>query len=432
MNTDIAKNTNSLNDDKKSNREQRDYAVVLYGATSFVGQITAHYLAEFLSTNKDKGGNTVTWAIAGRDEEKLNELQSKLASKVDIIIANSDDAASLDTMTEQTQVIISTVGPYLKYGEPLIKSCASNGTDYVDLTGEAIFIKDMMDKYQEAAKQSGARIVNSCGFDSIPSDLGVYFTQKQAEAKFDSACDVIHMRVKAAKGGLSGGTIASMATVFEEVGQDKSRRKQVANPYLLNDDKNAPNVRQSNVSKPEYDSEHKRWLAPFVMASINTRIIHRSNQLLGYEYGRDFRYDEAMWMKDGIKGKLTSYALSAGLLGFATAMMITPSRELLSKHVLPKSGSGPSEEEQENGYFDIRLFGKTANQETIITKVTGDKDPGYGSTSRMLSQAALCLAQDISKEAVGGGFWTPASAMGDKLLARLEEHAGLSFDVIDR
>ena len=432
MNTDIAKNTNSLNDDKKSNREQRDYAVVLYGATSFVGQITAHYLAEFLSTNKDKGGNTVTWAIAGRDEEKLNELQSKLASKVDIIIANSDDAASLDTMTEQTQVIISTVGPYLKYGEPLIKSCVSNGTDYVDLTGEAIFIKDMMDKYQEAAKQSGARIVNSCGFDSIPSDLGVYFTQKQAEAKFDSACDVIHMRVKAAKGGLSGGTIASMATIFEEVGQDKSRRKQVANPYLLNDDKNAPNVRQSNVSKPEYDSEHKRWLAPFVMASINTRIVHRSNQLLGYEYGRDFRYDEAMWMKDGIKGKLTSYALSAGLLGFATAMMITPSRELLSKHVLPKSGSGPSEEEQENGYFDIRLFGKTANQETIITKVTGDKDPGYGSTSRMLSQAALCLAQDISKETVGGGFWTPASAMGDKLLARLEDHAGLSFDVIDR
>ena len=432
MNTDISKNTNSSGDNKKINSEKRAYAVVLYGATSFVGQITAHYLAEFLSTHKDKSGSEITWAIAGRDQEKLNELQSKLASKVDIIIANSDDAASLDAMTEQTQVIISTVGPYLKYGEPLIKSCVDNGTDYVDLTGEAIFIKDMMDKYQEAAKQSGARIVNSCGFDSIPSDLGVYFTQKQAEAKFDSACDVIHMRVKAAKGGLSGGTIASMATIFEEVGQDKSRRKQVANPYLLNDDKNAPNVRQSNVSKPEYDSEHKRWLAPFVMASINTRIVHRSNQLLGYEYGRDFRYDEAMWMKDGIKGKLTSYALSAGLLGFATAMMITPSRELLSKHVLPKSGSGPSEEEQKNGYFDIRLFGKTANQETITTKVTGDKDPGYGSTSRMLSQAALCLAQDISKETVGGGFWTPASAMGDKLLSRLEEHAGLSFDVIDR
>ena len=431
MNTDIAKSTNSSGDNKKINSEKRAYAVVLYGATSFVGQITAHYLAEFLSANKDKSGSEINWAIAGRDQEKLNELQSKLTSTVDIIIANSDDAASLDAMTEQTQVIISTVGPYLKYGEPLIKSCVDNGTDYVDLTGEAIFIKDMMDKYQEAAKQSGARIVNSCGFDSIPSDLGVYFTQKQAEAKFDSACDVIHMRVKAAKGGLSGGTIASMATIFEEVGQDKSRRKQVANPYLLNDDKDAPNARQSNVSKPEYDSEHQRWLAPFVMASINTRIVHRSNQLLGYEYGREFKYDEAMWMKDGIKGKLTSYALSAGLLGFATAMMITPSRELLSKHVLPKSGSGPSKEEQENGYFDIRLFGQTANKDSITTKVTGDKDPGYGSTSRMLSQAALCLAQDISKEEVKGGFWTPASAMGDKLLARLEKHAGLSFDVID-
>lgn len=424
-NTDTSNNTQQRSDGK------RPYAVVLYGATSFVGQITAHYLTEFLSNTKDKEGSDVTWAIAGRDEAKLNELQSKLGSTVDIILANSDDADSLDEMTKQTQVIISTVGPYLKYGEPLIKSCTTHGTDYVDLTGEAIFIKDMMDKYQDAAKQSGTRIVNSCGFDSIPSDLGVYFTQTQAEKKFGRACDVIHMRVKAAKGGLSGGTIASMATIFEEVGKDKSRRKQVANPYLLNDDKDAPNVRQANVSKPEYDSEHKRWLAPFVMASINTRIVHRTNQLLGYEYGRDFKYDEAMWMQDGVKGQLSSYAMSAGLFGFATAMMVKPSRELLAKHVLPKSGSGPSAEEQANGYFDIRLFGETANKDTINTKVTGDKDPGYGSTSRMLAQAALCLAQDISKEEVGGGFWTPASAMGNDLLTRLEEHAGLSFEVVD-
>lgn len=428
---DTNTNTDTSNNTRQRSDEKRPYAVVLYGATSFVGQITAHYLTEFLSNTKDKDGADVTWAIAGRDEAKLNELQSKLGSTVDIILANSDDADSLDEMTKQTQVIISTVGPYLKYGEPLIKSCTTHGTDYVDLTGEAIFIKDMMDKYQDAAKQSGARIVNSCGFDSIPSDLGVYFTQTQAEKKFGRACDVIHMRVKAAKGGLSGGTIASMATIFEEVGKDKSRRKQVANPYLLNDDKDAPNVRQANVSKPEYDSEHKRWLAPFVMASINTRIVHRTNQLLGYEYGRDFKYDEAMWMQDGVKGQLSSYAMSAGLFGFATAMMVKPSRELLAKHVLPKSGSGPSAEEQANGYFDIRLFGETANKDTINTKVTGDKDPGYGSTSRMLAQAALCLAQDISKEEVGGGFWTPASAMGNHLLARLEEHAGLSFEVVD-
>ena len=428
--------------DNQHDTSKRPYAVVLYGATSFVGQITAHYLAQFLSNKKsadDSEKSAVIWAIAGRDKEKLEKLQSELSKtqnneetdkKVDIIIANSDDDTSLDEMTKQTQVIISTVGPYLKYGEPLIKSCVNNGTDYVDLTGEAIFIKDMMDKYQAKAQQTGARIVNSCGFDSIPSDLGVYFTQQQAEAKFNQQCDVIHMRVKAAKGGLSGGTIASMATIFEEVGKDKARRKQVANPYLLNDDTDVPNVRQDNVSKPEYDSEHQRWLAPFVMASINTRIVHRSNQLLGYEYGREFKYDEAMWMKDGVKGQLSSYAMSAGLLGFATAMMIKPSRELLSKHVLPKSGSGPSKSEQENGYFDIRFFGETSEKDSISTKVTGDKDPGYGSTSRMLAQSALCLAQDVTKAEVAGGFWTPASAMGNKLLTRLEDHAGLSFEVV--
>lgn len=429
-NKDPSNNT-SESHTSENHAEKRPYAVVLYGATSFVGKITAHYLTNFLSNAKDKNGDNVTWAIAGRDEEKLNKLQSELESKVDIIVANSKDSDSLDKMTKQTQVIISTVGPYLKYGEPLIKSCAENGTDYVDLTGEAIFIKDMMDKYQNTAQQSGARIVNSCGFDSIPSDLGVYFTQTKAEEKFGAACEVIHMRVKAAKGGLSGGTIASMATIFEEVGQDPSRRKQVANPYLLNDDKEAPNVRQTNIKKPEYDSEHKRWLAPFVMASINTRVVHRTNQLLDYAYGRDFKYDEAMWMKDGVKGKLSSYAMSAGLFGFATAMMVKPSREFLSKHVLPKSGSGPSKDEQEDGYFDIRFFAQTANKETIHTKVTGDKDPGYGSTSQMLAQAALCLAQDISKEDVKGGFWTPASAMGEALLARLETHAGLNFEIIN-
>lgn len=421
------------------NTDKRAYTVVLYGATSFVGQITAHYLAQFLAEQKtDNPSKSVTWAIAGRDEDKLKKLQNEIASKqhedadeLDIIIANSNDDASLDAMTQQTQVIISTVGPYLKYGEPLIKSCAQNGTDYVDLTGEAIFIKDMLDKYQDTAKQSGARIVNSCGFDSIPSDLGVYFTQQHAQDKFNQACETIHMRVKAAKGGLSGGTIASMATIFEEVGEDKSRRKQVANPYLLNDDTDAPTLRQKNVGKPEYDDKHKRWLAPFVMASINTRIVHRSNQLLSYEYGREFKYDEAMWMQDGTKGKLMSYGLSAGLLGFASAMMFKPSRELLSKHVLPKSGSGPSQSEQENGFFDIRFFGTTTKQDNISTKVTGDRDPGYGSTSRMLTQSALCLAQDISQDEVAGGFWTPASAMGDKLIQRLEDHAGLSFEVVD-
>ena len=420
---------------------KRPYTLVLYGATSFVGQITARYLAHFLS---DQEHRDVRWAIAGRNAEKLEKLHFQLtqeqdaekandtsAANVDIIIANSDNAASLDKMTTQTRVIISTVGPYLKYGEPLIKSCVENGTDYVDLTGEAIFIKDMLDKYQDKAQQSGARIVNSCGFDSIPSDLGVYFTQQQSEANFNAPCSTIHMRVKAAKGGLSGGTLASMATIFEESGKNKSRRQQLANPYLLNNDSDAPNVRQDNINKPQYDAEHGHWLAPFIMASINTRIVHRSNQLLSYQYGREFKYDEAMWMQNGVKGQLISYGMSAGILGFITAMTFRRSREFLSNHVLTKSGDGPSKSDQDNGYFDLRFFGKTANNETIATKVTGNKDPGYGSTSQMLAQSALCLAQDITKDEVKGGFWTPASAMGNRLLTRLENNAGICFEVVN-
>lgn len=435
----------------KLDQPLRDYTLVLYGATSFVGQITAHYLAEFLQQQP------IRWAIAGRSEEKLTNLRDKLQQQLttstdgnkpessktavstdtqalalpDILLANSDDADSLDALCQQSKIIISTVGPYLKYGEPLIKACVTHGTDYVDLTGEAIFIKDMMDKYQQQAQQTGARIVNSCGFDSIPSDLGVYFTQQLAKRQFDAPCTAIEMRVKAAKGGLSGGTIASMATIFAEVGKDKNRRKQLSNPYLLNDDTNPPAVRQPSHSLPSYDEQQQRWLAPFIMDSINTRIVHHSNQLLAYAYGRDFKYDEAMWMPTGLKGRVMSYALTAGIGSFAVAMSFDKSRELLSEHVLPKSGDGPSEEDQKNGYFDIRFFGQTQAGDTIATKVTGDKDPGYGSTSRMLAQAALCLVEDIDRDAVGGGFWTPASAMGDALINRLSQYSGIEFSKVE-
>ena len=424
----LSSSRNNVLDDKT----ERPYALILYGATSFVGQITARYLARFLSRQEHQD---IKWAIAGRNADKLEKLQAQLIQendiKIDIVLADSNDAAGLDKMTAQTKVIISTVGPYLKYGEPLIKSCVKHGTDYVDLTGEVIFIKDMLDKYQDKAQQSGARIVNSCGFDSIPSDLGVYFTQQQSEAIFNAPCDTIHMRVKSAKGGLSGGTLASMATIFEEAGQNKARRQQLTNPYLLNTDNNAPSVRQDTINKPQYDAEHGRWLAPFIMASINTRIVHRSNQLLSYEYGREFKYDEAMWMQDGVKGQLISYGVSAGIMGFVTAMTFKRSREFLSNHVLTKSGDGPSQSEQDNGYFDVRFFGKTPHDDTMATKVTGNKDPGYGSTSQMLTQSALCLAQDISRHDVEGGFWTPASAMGETLIERLENYAGITFEVIE-
>lgn len=405
---------------------ERKYGIVLYGATSFVGQLVAAYLQKFLA--EDDSSNEVSWAIAGRNQEKLEQVKKQVGnSELPLIIADSEDADSLNEMAAQAQVIISTVGPYLKYGEPLIKACAENGTDYVDLTGEALFIKDMLDKYQQTAKDSGARIVNSCGFDSLPSDLGVLFTQNCAQKAHGEYCDTINMRVKAAKGGLSGGTVSSMATIFEEIAKDKSLRKQLANPYILNDDAKRPNVRQENVSLPQWDADNERWVAPFIMASINTRIVHRSNQLRDYQYGRDFKYDEAIWLPAGLKGRLMSYGMTAGIAGFAASMMFKPSRDLLNEHVLPKPGDGPSKSEQENGYFDIRFFGYTNKNYQVLTKVTGDKDPGYGSTCQMLAQSALCLLQDISKEQVAGGFWTPAAAMGETLIERLQNHAGLEF-----
>lgn len=412
------------NENKKNSPHK--YGIVLYGATSFVGQLVAAYLQKFLT--EGSADNEVSWAIAGRNQQKLEQVRDQVGNKeLPLIIADSEDADSLNAMAAQAQVIISTVGPYLKYGEPLIKACAENGTDYVDLTGEALFIKDMLDKYQQTAKESGARIVNSCGFDSLPSDLGVLFTQNCAQKEYGEYCETINMRVKAAKGGLSGGTVSSMATIFEEIGKDKSLRKQLANPYLLNDDDNRPNVRQENVNLPQWDAENERWVAPFIMASINTRIVHRSNQLRDYQYGRDFKYDEAIWLPAGLKGRLMSYGMTAGIAGFAASMMFKPSRDLLNEHVLPKSGDGPSKSEQENGYFDIRFFGYTNKNHQVETKVTGDKDPGYGSTCQMLAQSALCLLQDISKQQVEGGFWTPAAAMGESLIERLQDHAGIEF-----
>lgn len=418
------------------NQKNKEFDIVLYGATSFVGQLTAGYLQQFLSQqntdNHYTDNHSVTWAIAGRNSKKLDQVKSDIGNDdIQTIIADSENIESLQDMAARAKVIISTVGPYMKYGEPLIKACAEQGTDYVDLTGEALFIKQMMDKYQETAKASGARIVNSCGFDSIPSDLGVLFTQQYAEEKNGAPCQTIHMRVKAAKGGLSGGTFASMATILEEVGTNKSVRKLVANPYVLNDDTNRPNVRQSSVKVPEWDDKNNRWLAPFIMESINTRIVHRSNQLRGYEYGRDFKYDEAMWMPAGLKGRLFSYGLVAGMAGFATGMMFKPTRDLINDKLLPQSGEGPSKEERDNGYFDIRFIGESSNGQQVLTKVTGDKDPGYGSTCQMLSQSALCLLQDVSKDDVEGGFWTPASAMGDALIERLQAHAGIKFERLD-
>ncbi len=402
--------------------KKRTYDLVVFGATSFVGEILSRYLAERLGSDGD-----VRWAIAGRSAEKLDAVAESTGASVPRIIA---DAADLDAMAElaaSTAVVVSTVGPYALHGSPLVEAAAGAGTHYCDLTGEPQWIQRMIDAHSDAAEASGARIVHSCGFDSIPSDLGVWFTQQQAMERFGAPCTSIAMRVKAMKGGASGGTIASGLNVMEEMSADPSLRKVLANPYALAPADMRRGPRQPNVTLPKLDDVSGAWVAPFVMASINTRIVQRSHALLGRPWGDDFTYDEAMIMGDGPVGAVKAAALVGGLGGFMGLAAIGPVRSLLQKYVLPKPGTGPSPEAQEAGFFDIRFFGRTDDDEAIETRVTGDADPGYGSTAKMLGETAIALVEGAGP----GGFLTPSTAFGDDLIERLRARAGLTFDVVD-
>ena len=307
-----------------------------------------------------------------------------------------------------------------------MKVCAETGTDYCDLTGEVQWIARMIEAHEDTAKQSGARIVHCCGFDSIPSDLGVLFLQKAASVQYGEPCQQIRMRVRKLKGEFSGGTVASMINVTREVAADRSLAKKLANPYLISPARLA--ARQPNVSFAEFDPVAKSWLAPFVMAGINTRVVHRSNALQNYGYGKEFKYDEAMMTGNGFKGRMTAMGLASGMAGFLIGAALPPTRWVLEKFVVPKPGEGPSETSQQRGSYDLRFYGTTSKGNTLTAKVTGDMDPGYGSTGKMLGEAAVCLALDIQNHA--GGFWTPASLMGEQLISRLQQHAGLTFELL--
>lgn len=403
------------------------YDLVVFGATSFVGQILTRYLLETYGL-----GKTVNWAIAGRSEAKLNTLKSDLGSKaknLPVILADAADEQALQAMCAQTRVIISTVGPYALYGEPLVQACVRAGTDYCDLTGEVQWIRKMVDRYEDEAKASGARIVHCCGFDSIPSDMGVWFLQQQAEQTFGEPCQDVRMRVKALKGEFSGGTVASMMNIAKEAGADPKLRKELANPFSISPAGHRSEARQPSLKGAEYDKTFDVWLAPFVMGAINTRIVHRSNGLQNARYGKEFTYDEAMMTGRGMKGRLAAYSITGGLGAFFTASAIKPTRWLVEKFV-PQPGEGPSPEAQKAGYYDLRFMGRTQDGKTIITKVTGDQDPGYGSTGKMLGEAGMCLAFDIPAEKEGG-FWTPSSLLNGSLMDRLTTKAGLTFEVLE-
>jgi short subunit dehydrogenase-like uncharacterized protein len=403
--------------------------VVLFGATSFVGQILARHLAE-----APGGHRGLKWAIAGRSKDKLEALRASLgpkAARLPLVVADAADAAALGRMCAETRVVVSTVGPYALYGEPLVKVCAETGTDYCDLTGEVQWIRRMIHAYEKTAKKSGARIVHCCGFDSIPSDLGVHFLQREAKARFGEPCTDVRMRVKAMRGGFSGGTVASLLNVVKEASADPELRRELANPYSLCPEGYGSGIRQPNIRGPQYDADFESWAAPFVMSAINTRIVQRSNALSKQAYGEDFRYDEAMLTGRGVAGQLAAAGVTAGLAAMMVAGALPPARWALGRFVLPAPGEGPSPEAQRKGFFDLRFLGRTDGGRELRVKVTGDRDPGYGSTAKMLAQAASCLALDLADAPPRGGFWTPATLFGDRLVERLTAHAGLTFEVLE-
>jgi short subunit dehydrogenase-like uncharacterized protein len=402
---------------------QREHDIIVYGATSFVGQILCRYLVRRHGTDGD-----LRWAIAGRSASKLDDVARTTGADVPRIVADAADRAALDEMATSTRVVASTVGPYALYGSELVAAVVEAGSDYCDLTGEVQWMRRMIDAHQVRAEATGARIVHACGFDSIPSDLGTWFTQQRAVEQFGEPCVEVRMSVKGAKGGVSGGTAASGMQMFEEMSEDPDLRKVVSDPYVLAPVDLRHGPKQPSIGRPTRDDRFESWVAPFVMAPTNSAVVLRSHALLGQPWGRDFTYGETMMTGDGLTGGVAAWAMTAGLAMFAGAARFGPTRKVIGK-VIPKPGNGPSEAKQQAGFFDLRFVGRTASGEEIRTKVTGDADPGYGSTAKMLGESAVAFLE-LDPARVGGGFWTPASAFGDALVERLEAHAGVRFDVL--
>jgi short subunit dehydrogenase-like uncharacterized protein len=382
------------------------YDIVVFGASGYTGRLVAEYLqGEYANTG-------LKWAMAGRSLDKLASVRTALGipDSVDLVSVDSDDAASVGQMVSDCKVVITTVGPYQLYGEELIKQCAEQGTDYVDLSGEPSWMHETIAQHSAAAKASGARIVHSCGFDSIPFDLGVYCLQQRAITQTGKPIATVKGRVRAMNGTFSGGTIASMRATMASAQANPAIIKVLTNPFALTEGFTGPE--QPTGAAPQYDEELNSWSAPFVMAAINTKNIHRSNFLLGHQYGEDFRYDEMLLTGDGEQGK-------------AAAEYVAKDDSIGKSDLQP--GDGPTQEERENGNYDAIFAGQNSEGELMISSVQGDRDPGYGSTSKMLAEAAICLLENPTL--ASGGLWTPAAAMGQALIDRLHAHAGLTFQI---
>lgn len=398
----------------------REYDVVLYGATGYTGQLVAAQLLV-----RAQGARL---AIAGRNAEKLHQVRDTLGQPtLPVLVGDSSDPSFLADMAGRTAVVCTTVGPYARYGEGLVAACAHAGTSYCDLTGEFQFVRRMIDRYGEAAQKSGARLVHCCGFDSIPSDLGVLFLQEQAKARLGGPCQHVRTAVLKLRGGGSGGTLASMTNLIEEARKDPSIAQLMTDPYNLNPEAERSGPDGRDQSLPSLDPDFG-WTAPFPMAPINTRVVRRTNAVLGYPYGRDFRYDEFLVTGAGAKGMLAAASTSVGIFAGVAALALPPTAAI-AKRFLPKPGEGPTPQQRAAGYFLYELLG-TRDNGNVRVRVSANRDPGYGATSLMLAEAALCLAQDAERLPVQGGSWTPASALGSALVERLNA-VGVTFSVVD-
>ena len=382
--------------------DAREFDIIVYGATGYTGRLVAEYL-------KTKTG--LKWAMAGRSADKLAEVRDLIGAAADtpLIVADASDPASLDAMVKRTKVVLTTVGPYQLYGNELVEACVANGTDYTDLCGEPAWMRQKIDQHNEAAKASGARIVFSAGFDSIPFDLGVLMLQKHCVETFGAPAPRVKGRVRAMKGTFSGGTAASMKATMAAASKDPAVIRYLTNPFSLAGGFEGP--AQPAGNKPQYDDSIGSWATSFVMAPINTKNVHRTNALLGQAFGADFVYDEMMLTGPGEQGEaMAKHVASTPMMGGADD---------------PKPGEGPTKEERDTGFYDVLFIAEYPDGRTAKLSVKGDRDPGYGSTSKMISETAIALSENQG----AGGVTTPGAALGETLVDRLQKYAGLSFAV---
>lgn len=406
----------------RSTRKTPEFDIVVYGATGFVGALVVEYLAEHAPP-------TLRIALAGRNPARLVEVRNGVpgAARWEFVVADSADEASIDAMAARTRVLITTVGPYLKYGLPVVAACAKHGTHYVDLTGEVLFMRRSIDAYDAAAKRSGARIVHSCGFDSIPSDLGVLALHEAAAREGDGELGPTRFALVKASGGFSGGTVASLLGQLDAVSADRSLTKVVGDPYALSPDRNAePSPGDGrDFMGVAYDRQLSSWVSPFIMATVNTRVVRRTNALLGYPYGKDFRYQEVTAHGGSPFGAARAAAMAGGMAAGVTALGFGPTRAV-AERVLPEPGEGPDAQARQRGHFAVRLVSRTPTGRQVQGLVAAQGDPGYLATSMMISECALALALQEEQLPDAAGVLTPASGLGHVAIDRLRA-AGMTI-----